>query len=227
MSNVLRMNSGRRKVRSLTPAATVEDTIDFFDGSGQSRVVARPERELPPGGVPAYLAARKTGARSFVLWADEHRRERVATVVTQSADGGVATFQVIGAQGELIGTIVREKALRGRGLRTRWTVTQPGGPEMVGYKGRIVWWFVWWLFLPLMVLAVLVTVLDGTPGNEGGAARAPRRIRWRAAGRMPLEFRSRGDKLHLHAPEVDWRLGAALVALVRSFSAIRWDAMTK
>ncbi|OCC11381.1 hypothetical protein [Streptomyces sp. PTY087I2] len=40
---------------------------------------------------------------------------------------------------------------------------------------------------------------------------------------MPLEFRSGGDKLHLHAPEVDWRLGAALVALVRSFSAVNWD----
>ncbi|MFG2765716.1 hypothetical protein [Streptomyces rubiginosohelvolus] len=40
---------------------------------------------------------------------------------------------------------------------------------------------------------------------------------------MPLEFRSGGDKLHLHAPEVDWRLGAGLVALVRSFSAVNWD----
>ncbi|MFI0878359.1 hypothetical protein ACWDBC_35230 [Streptomyces parvus] len=223
MSNVLRMNSGRRKVRSLTPPPTVEDTIDFFDGSGTHSVVARPERELPPGGVPAYLEARKTGVRSFVLWSDEHRSQRVATVVTRSADGGVATFQVLGPQGELIGTIVREKALRGRGLRTRWTVTQPGGPEMVGYKGRIVWWFVWWLCLPLMVVLVVITVFDSVPGNEGGAARAPRRIRWRAAGRMPLEFRSGGDKLHLHAPEVDWRLGAALVALVRSFSAVNWD----
>ncbi|MEV5580591.1 hypothetical protein AB0L39_18755 [Streptomyces parvus] len=40
---------------------------------------------------------------------------------------------------------------------------------------------------------------------------------------MPLEFRSGGDKLHLHAPEVDWRLGAALVAPVRSFSAVNGD----
>ncbi|MFF2225994.1 hypothetical protein ACFVV7_22065 [Streptomyces globisporus] len=34
-----------------------------------------------------------------------------------SASGGVATFQVLGAHGELIGTIGREKAFRGRGLR--------------------------------------------------------------------------------------------------------------
>lgn len=172
MSNVLRMNSVRGKVRKLA-STTVHDTVDFYDGSGPPRVVACPERELPPGGVPAYLAARKSGARSFVLWADEYRRERVATVVTESAAGGVATFHVLGAHGEHLGTIVREKAFRGRGLRTRWTVTPVNGPEAVGYKGRIVWWFVWWLCLPLMVVVVIISVLDGIPGNEGGAARAP------------------------------------------------------
>ncbi|GHA72780.1 hypothetical protein GCM10010372_84240 [Streptomyces tauricus] len=223
MSKVLSMNSvgGRGQ-----DPGKVRDSIDFTDGSGPARVVAYPERELPPGGIPAYLAARKRGARAFVLWADAHRRERVATVVTQSAAGGVASFQVLGAHGEHIGTIVREKTFRGRGLRTRWTVTPPGGPDAVGYKGRIVWWFVWWLCLPLMVLIVLVSVFDSSPG-VGGAARGPRRIRWRAGGRMPLEFRSGGDKLHLHEPDLDWRLGAALVALVRSFSAVRWDAMKK
>ncbi|MFD5319151.1 hypothetical protein [Streptomyces sp. NPDC127098] len=41
---------------------------------------------------PAGLAARGSGARSFVLWTDEHHRERVATLVTLSATGGVATF---------------------------------------------------------------------------------------------------------------------------------------
>lgn len=223
MSNVLSMNSIRGRVQD---PGTVRDSIDLTDGSGPARMVAYPERELPPGGIPAYLAARKSGARAFVLWADEHRRERVATVVTQSATGGVATFQILGAHGEHIGTIVREEAFRGRGLRTRWTVTPPGGPVAVGYKGRIVWWFVWWLCLPLMVLIVLFTILDSSP-SVGGAARGPRRIRWRAGGRMPLEFRSRGDKLHLHEPDLDWRLGAALVALVRSFSSIRWDAMKK
>ncbi|GGY58051.1 hypothetical protein ACFRMO_25425 [Streptomyces anulatus] len=224
MSNVLRMNGARRRNRKLV-STTVANAIDFSDGSGPPRMVAYPERELPPGGIPAYLAARKSGVRSFVLWADEDRRERVATVVTESAAGGVATFHVLGAHGEHLGTIVREKAFRGRGLRARWTVTPAGGPEAVGYKGRIVWWFVWWLCLPLMVVIVIFSVLDGVPGNEGGAARAPRRIRWRAGGRMPLEFRSRGSKLHLHAPETDWRLGAALVALVGSFSADMWDGL--
>ncbi|MEV7310795.1 hypothetical protein AB0N67_31600 [Streptomyces microflavus] len=185
MSNVLTMRSAR--VRADDQASgTVTDMVDFSDGSGTGpvppRVVAYVERELPPGGIPAYRAARGSGARSFALWADEHRRERVATVVTLSATGGVATFQVLGAHGELIGTIVREKALRGRGLRTRWTVTQPGGPEAVGFKGRILW------CLPLMALVLVFSVLDGTPGNEGGVARGPRRIRWRAQGQLPVEF---------------------------------------
>lgn len=169
MSNVLSMNTVRGRVQD---PGTVRDSIDFSDGSGPARVVAYPERELPPGGIPSYLAARKSGARAFVLWADEHRRERVATVMTQSAAGGVATFQVLSAHGEHIGTIVREKAFRGRGLRTRWTVTPPGGPDAVGYKGRIVWWFVWWLCLPLMVLIVLASVVDSSP-SVGGAARGP------------------------------------------------------
>ncbi|MFB7478631.1 hypothetical protein ACFUEM_23620 [Streptomyces anulatus] len=116
MSNVLRMNSVRRKRRKLV-STTVPDAIDFSEGPGPARAVAYPERQLPQGGIPAYLAARKSGVRSFVLWADEDRRERVATVVTESAAGGVATFHVLGAHGEHLGTIVREKAFRGRGLR--------------------------------------------------------------------------------------------------------------
>lgn len=227
MSNVLTMSASQERARDGVPAP-VKDWVDFSDGSGLARVVAYVERELPPGGIPAYLAARSSGARSFVLWANEHRRERVATLVTLSATGGVATFQALGAHGELIGTLVREKALRGRGLRTRWTVTQAGGPEAVGFKGRIFWWCMWWLLLPMQVLIQVFALFDSVPGNEGGGvARAPRRIRWRAGGQIPLEFRSRGNKLHLHAPGWDWRLGAALVVLLRSFGDGSWEARKK
>lgn len=173
MSNVLTMSASQERARDGVPAP-VKDWVDFSDGSGPARVVAYVERELPPGGIPAYLAARSSGARSFVLWANEHRRERVATLVTLSATGGVATFQALGAHGELIGTLVREKALRGRGLRTRWTVTQAGGPEAVGFKGRIFWWCMWWLLLPMQVLIQVFALFDSVPGNEGGGvARAP------------------------------------------------------
>ncbi|MFC5751669.1 hypothetical protein [Actinomadura rugatobispora] len=225
MSNVLTMRVSRERARDA--AAPTRALVYLTEESGPTQVVAYAERELPPGGLPAYLAARGSGARSFVLWADAHRQKRAATVVTLSAAGGVATFQVFGAHNELIGTLVREKALRGRGLRTRWTVTQAGGPEAVGFKGRILWWCLWWSSLPLQVLILVFTIFDSIPGNEAGVARGPRRIRWRAGGQMPLEFRSRGDKLHLHAPGLDWRLGAALVVLLRSFGLGSWDAGKK
>ncbi|MCX5559749.1 hypothetical protein [Streptomyces sp. NBC_00038] len=225
-SNVLTMYSGPRRAGG-QGQAKVADMVSFSDGSGPAPSAVYVERELPPGGTSAYLAARGGGARSFALWADDQRRERVATVVTLSAAGGVARFQVLGAHGEVIGTLTREKALRGRGLRTRWTVHQPGGSEAIGFKGRIVWWWMWWFLLPLMTVVLVVSVFDSVPGNEGGFARAPRGIRWRANGQVPLEFRSKGDKLHVHAPGVDWRLGAALIALLRSFNVGAWDSVKK
>ncbi|MDQ0846584.1 hypothetical protein [Streptomyces sp. V1I6] len=203
--------------------ACVRDVVEFTDGSGPPRPVAYVERELPPGGIPAYLAARAGGTRSFVLWADERRGSRVATVVTESARGGVTTFQVLGAHGEVIGTLVHKKAFRGWGVRTRWTVRQPGLPEAVGYKGRIFWWLVWWLLSPLLPVLLVAALFEGS----GDLPRGPRRVMWRASGRLLLEFKAFGDKLRLYAPGLDWRLGAALVALIRSFDGwlgTPWDA---
>ncbi|GHH52526.1 hypothetical protein [Streptomyces candidus] len=207
--------------------AQVANMVSFSNASGPAPSAVYVERDLPPGGTPAYLAARRAGVRSFALWADDRRRERVATVTTLSADGGVAKFQVLGAHGEFIGTLTREKAFRGRALRTRWTVHQSGGWEAVGLKGRIVWWWMWWLLLPFMTAVLVMSVFDSVPGNEGGLARAPRRIRWRANGQVPLEFRSKGDKLHVYAPGVDWRLAAAMIALLRSFHVGAWDSVKK
>ncbi|MGW0791994.1 hypothetical protein ACWD04_28165 [Streptomyces sp. NPDC002911] len=218
MSSVLRMEPAPRDPGPAAggeASAPVGHLVRLAEGAGHERVAAYVERELPSGGIPAYRAARGSGARSFVLWADEHRRERLATLVTVSAGGGVSTYQVLGAQGELIGTVVREKALRGRGLRTRWTVIPAGGQEAVGFKGRILWWCVWWLLSPVQTLIIVLSLLSG----EGDAARGPRRIVWRAGGQAVLEFRSKGDTVHLRAPGYDWRLGAALVAVLRTFDS--------
>ncbi|MFD7970733.1 hypothetical protein [Streptomyces clavifer] len=226
MSSVLRMVPAQRDEGGATgggAAAPVGHLVLCADGSVPEHVAAYVERELPPGGIPAYRAARGSGTRSFVLWADERRRERLATVVTLSAAKGVASYQVLGAHGELIGTVVREKALRGRGLRTRWTVTPGGGAEAVGLKGRILWWYVWWLLSPLQTLIIVLSLLSGS----GDAARGPRRIVWRAGGEVPLEFRSKDDTVRVHSPGYDRRLGAALVALLRSYDSwllgTEWD----
>ncbi|MEU1468985.1 hypothetical protein ABZ434_12295 [Streptomyces sp. NPDC005761] len=192
---------------------------------GPFHVFAYLERELPPGGIPAYLTARKDGARSFVLWAEPERRTRLATLVTTSAGGGVAEYQVWGGQGELIGTFVREKALSGKGLRTRWTVNQAGCPAAVGFKGRIFWWYVWWPLFPLWVLIAVGSLFNG----GGDVPRGPRRIVWRAGDDAPLEYRS-DDEVVAHAPWVDLRLAAALTAVVRSFDSwlgTPWDDRKK
>lgn len=227
MSSELTMKALRVPRDPVEAAESFRHSVELSDQSGSPRVVAYPERDLPSGGIPAYLAARRSGARSFVLWADEHRRERVVTLVTTSAAGGVANFQVLSSQGELLGTFVREKALRGRGLRTRWTVTPAGGPEAVGFKGRIFWWCVWWPLWPVQLPILLAGMFEN---GAGDVARAPRRIIWRAGGRARLEFRSKRDRLILHAPETDWRLGAALIVLLRAFDGWAgqpWDAHKK
>ncbi|MET7370141.1 hypothetical protein ABZS61_30570 [Streptomyces sp. NPDC005566] len=212
-----------QKLRT-APDGGIDCLVSFSDGPGASRPVAHGERELPPEGIPAYLAARKSGARSFVLWADEHRQARVATLVTLSTSGGRAQFQVLGPHGEPLGVLTRDKAFS-RGLRTRWTVSRPGAPDAVGYKGRLFWWCVWWSCTPLLPL-MLVAVLFGG-GGGGEFPRSPRRIKWRSSGQVPLEFRSSGNTVKLYAPDLDWRLGAALNALIPSFDGWignAWDA---
>ncbi|MDF6018076.1 hypothetical protein [Streptomyces sp. JH34] len=199
---------------------TVARTINFFAKPGPSRTVGHVERELPSGGVPAYLAARGSGVRSFVLWADEYRGARVATVVTAFCEKGVSVYQVLGAHGELLCTVRREKAFT-KGLRTRWTVSGPGAPDVVGYKGRIIWWCVWWLFSPLVPLFYLASLLNG----DGEPLRGPGRIIWREGGRVPLQYKAHGKMLYLHEPLLDPRAGAGLLALVRSFDGrlLAWD----
>ncbi|MFE9396346.1 hypothetical protein [Streptomyces flavidovirens] len=135
MSATLRLAAEPR-----TSPHEVDHEVRYADTEGGTpRVAAHVERELPPGGVPAYLAARKTGARFFALWADPYRQRRIATVVTTAASGGVASYQLLGEEGEIIGSLTRERALSGSGLRTRWTVTQTGAPEAVGPGRRRRW----------------------------------------------------------------------------------------
>ncbi|MFE9780779.1 hypothetical protein ACFYPA_21825 [Streptomyces sp. NPDC005775] len=216
---------GKARPEVLPGVAEGFDHVVVDTSQGPFHVVAYLERELPAGGIPAYLAARKDGARSFVMWADPQRRSRLATLVTTSAGGGVSEYQVWGGQGELIGTFVREKALSGKGLRTRWTVAQSGCPQAAGFKGRIFWWYLWWALFPLWVAIGVGSLFSG----GGDVPRGPRRIVWRAGGEAPLEYRSE-DEVVAHAPWVDFRLAAALTAVVRSFDSwlgTPWDDRKK
>ncbi|MDI3417412.1 hypothetical protein [Streptomyces luteolus] len=70
--------------------------------------------------------------RSFTLWADRHRQQALAYVVTKSAAKGQASaYEILGAAGEPLARVVREGAFNNGAGRTRWTVQQSGGPSLV------------------------------------------------------------------------------------------------
>lgn len=195
------------------------------DGERQPGPLGYVERELPPGGADGYKKARKEGVRSFALWGDPYRRQLLARVVTASAaKGEPAAYEVRGPAGEQWAHVVREPALRAVAGRTRWTVRQ-GGLEAVGRKGRLFWWWVWWLVSPLQ-LAVLVA---GLVGGGGDGARMPRRVPFRSGGEKVLDYADGGFRFELRVLGAGWdpRVTAALAALLGSHDGPwgdSWDA---
>lgn len=64
--------------------------------------------------------------------------------------------------------------------------------------------------------------------DSGDVACGPRRIFWRTGKETPLEVQD--DHIFLHGQWCDWRLGAALVALLRGFDSrlkTPWDDSRK
>ncbi|MFH8366822.1 hypothetical protein [Streptomyces sp. NPDC018031] len=195
----------------------------------QGRPLVHPERVLPPGGADEYRAARKQGARHLVLWADPYRQRAVAHIRTVSAaKGAPATFEVLGEDGAALARITREPAMRGRRVRTRWTVLQQGAEPAAGLKGRPFWWAVWWLISPIQVAIAVGSLVAGS----GDVARTPRRTRWRRHGRVVLDYANGPDGFELEVLEEgwDWRVTAALVALLTSHGswlATAWDELAQ
>ncbi|MDI3385273.1 hypothetical protein QIS99_03435 [Streptomyces sp. B-S-A8] len=180
------------------------------------------ERLLPPGGLKEYRKSRGDGARHFVLWADRHRQQALARVVTRPAPEGQApTYEILGAAGESLAVVTRKRALTG-GCRTRWTVQQVGGQPAVGRKGNPFWWAVWWLILPIQIVIAVGSIIGG-----GDIARTPRRIKWRSEGRGVLDWT---DNLNLAVADPghwDPRVTAGLVTLLKSWDGILGDSWDK
>jgi hypothetical protein len=200
------------------------------EGGRTIRTVAFPERRLPPGGGhKEYRAARKQGVRAFTLWADPHRTQVFAHVVTKSAaKGGPATYEVLGGAGEPLALIVREPAMKGGRIRTRWTVQPAGAQPVAGLKGRAFWWGVWWLISPIQLVIMVGSVIAAS----GDVARMPRRTKWRAGDRVVLDYRNAvGDfELFVEADGWDERVTASLLALLESHDSWlgdAWDAVER
>lgn len=186
------------------------------------------EREMAPDGFDEYRAARKEGGRAFALWGDPDRRRMLARVLTTSTTRrGVSTYEVRGAAGELVGTVVREPGARGGRMRTRWTVTPAGAQPLVGHKGQLGWWIVWWLLFPVqLVLGLLMIAALVLGGGDGDLARPPRRIQWRdnETGDVVLDYRD--DLLEVADGRWDPRLVFALIALLGTYPGVldtAWD----
>ncbi|MFH8753082.1 hypothetical protein ACH4GK_37040 [Streptomyces rimosus] len=192
-----------------------------------ARTVAYVERQLPPGGHDAYRTARKDGVRAFALWESPYRERLLARVSTRAAaKGQPASYEVQDAGGASLAVITRTPARSDGAGRTRWTVQQTGREPAVGLKGRLFWWWVWWLILPVQVLIAVGSLVSGS----GDGARMPRRIRWYAGGRRTpvLDWASGVEDFELDVPDEGWdpRVTAALVALLTSHAGLlgtAWD----
>ncbi|AJT68101.3 hypothetical protein T261_6489 [Streptomyces lydicus] len=184
-------------------------------GEAQSSTFAYIERDLSAGGNDAYRAARKDGARSFLLWTDPQRGRLLARVVTRSATKREsAVFEVLGGAGESLALITHERAMSNGHGRSRWTVQQADGRTAAGVKGNLFWWYVWWLLFPLWVAIAVGSLVSGS----GDIARMPRSIRWKASGKEVLNWTDGGVEFALTTVADGWdpRVTAALAALVKS-----------
>lgn len=183
--------------------------------AGTPSVFAHLERDLQGRDLQAYRGARKTGARGFLFWADPHRQQPLARLVTRSAaKGEPAVFEVLGPADEPLALITRHPAMSGGRGRSRWTVQQADGLAAAGAKGNLFWWYVWWLLSPLWLAIAVGSLVGG-----GDIARMPRTVRLRTAGEKALSWRDVGSAYALKVRAEGWdpRVTAALAALIDSF----------
>lgn len=144
----------------------------------------------------------------------------LARVVTEQPlsrmSGRPGVYRVEDPYGTPLGRItLRRRPLVGIG-RTRWTVEPVAGPALRGFRGRLVWWVLWWPFgLPLSLLWAITSIFSDY--GDGGF-RAPRRVIWRdGSGRAHIVFRGMAEDYRVFSDGWDPRLIAALIGLHQSF----------
>lgn len=178
-----------------------------------TQTLAYVENDATTGGPAEHADLHKEGAREIALWEDSRRSRRFASITTRSAsrEHG-ADYAVWGAAGEPLGTVRLKKASLKEGQRTRWTIEQADKPPVVGLKGKIGWWWVWWLLSPLWLFIAVGSLVSGS----GDIARMPRSIEWRLRGEAVLRFAAGSEEYQVFASWLDPRLAVAVVALHHS-----------
>lgn len=171
------------------------------------------EPDTAPAVAWLHLEAEGPVERILTLWADQAHTTPYARVEALCpTPGQPITYRVRAPEGDVLGTITREPGLRGRRLRTRWTVRPEGRPAAVGRQGPLWLWTLWWLILPVQLVVVILGLLGGA---FSGAVPPPQRITWRDRDRTVLTYTDRDSGCHveLHDPAHDPRLIAGLLTV--------------
>ncbi|MGV9450870.1 hypothetical protein [Streptomyces sp. NPDC003635] len=167
-----------------------------------------------PSHVPA--PALDDSARAFSIAVGHDTAAASARVVTEQLLSRVTGRPAVYRVEDPYGTpLARVTLLRRPLMRTRWTVEPVAGPVLRGFKGRWVWWLLWWPFgLPLSVIWAITSIF-GDCGD--GGFRAPRRVIWRdGSGRAHVVYRGMAEEYRVR-DGWDPRLIAALIGLHQSF----------
>ncbi|MFD6971596.1 hypothetical protein [Streptomyces sp. NPDC059949] len=188
--------------------------VAWSDQHGQQGGAARLCRD-----VNAPALDRLRSVRAFHIVPDGQAPS--ARVVTEQAlgsrlGGRPAVYRVEDPFGMPLGRITLRRRRSLRFGRKRWTVEPAAGPVLHGYRGRLVWWALWWPFgLPVSLLCLILSILGDGDGGFG----SPRRIIWRDdSGRAHFVFRGmEADDFQVLVPGWDPRLVTALVGLHQAF----------
>ncbi|MGZ3103221.1 hypothetical protein [Streptomyces sp. H72] len=167
---------------------------------------------------PAPAPDRYRSVRAFHVLPDT--QGPWARVVTERplgprVSGHAAVYRVEDPSGAPLGRITMRRRHSFRPGRTRWTVEPATGPALRGYRGRLVWWALWW---PVGLTVSLLWAITSLLGEGDGGFGPPRRVIWRdGTGRAHIVFRGVADDYRVLTPGWDPRLVTALVGLHQSF----------
>jgi hypothetical protein len=156
---------------------------------------------------------KKSGWRHLTLWAEAAKRNLIAAVDTEHADGERAAYRIVDPAGAVLARVVRTQGSVTGFRRTHWTVEITGGPTLRAVKGSVFGWCVWWALSPLWAVLALAAIFGGD------VARMPLKAVFRGDHGEMLRYSSVTGTDHDFRVDADWpdpRVLFALTALHNS-----------